>query len=337
MGNTIGRVADGIMRLRPAEPSVLRTLVPAERGLAQHIREGRFQRALALVTALASVLSGGEVAYEHYRGSYGQQVMYTPIVMSAALTIVGLGAVVSRRVARLVLPVVSVLVILDGFVGFVFHVRGIARRPGGWRLPLVNLTMGPPVFAPLLFGLTGYLGLITSFLRPENSPSFPELAPEDFKPRGLGALVPRRIGREGEMLAHHIREGQFQRNIAFVAGFSAILSGLEASYSHYENRFQYPAPQMSPLIIAPALGVAGIASVWSRTVARTALPALSIIALLDGMVGSFYHLRGVLRMPGGLRMPIYNVIYGPPIFAPMLFAASGFMGVLASLLRRPKQ
>jgi hypothetical protein len=29
-------------------------------------------------------------------------------------------------------------------------------------------------------------------------------------------------------------------------------------------------------------------------------------------------------------------MYGPPLFAPMLFAASGFMGLLASLLRREK-
>ena len=32
-------------------------------------------------------------------------------------------------------------------------------------------------------------------------------------------------------------------------------------------------------------------------------------------------------------MPLYNIIYGPPIFAPLLFAASGFLGLLASLLR----
>jgi hypothetical protein len=36
----------------------------------QHIREGRFQRSLALVAGLSSLPSGFEVAYEHYRGSY---------------------------------------------------------------------------------------------------------------------------------------------------------------------------------------------------------------------------------------------------------------------------
>ena len=64
------------------------------------------------------------------------------------------------------------------------------------------------------------------------------------------------------------------------------------------------------------------------------LPLVSLLALLDGAVGTFYHVRGMLRRPGGLKYPLYNLMYGPPVFAPLLFAASGFLGLLASLLRR---
>ena len=46
--------------------------------IRHHIREGRFQRSLSLLTAIASLMSGLEVAYEHYRGSYTRRVMYTP-------------------------------------------------------------------------------------------------------------------------------------------------------------------------------------------------------------------------------------------------------------------
>ena len=80
--------------------------------------------------------------------------------------------------------------------------------------------------------------------------------------------------------------------------------------------------------------VAGLGTVWSRAVARTLLPLASLLALADGTLGFYFHARGVLRRPGGMKMPVYNIIYGPPVFAPLLFAASGFMGVLASLLRR---
>jgi hypothetical protein len=71
-------------------------------------------------------------------------------------------------------------------------------------------------------------------------------------------------------------------------------------------------------------------------VARTALPALSIVASADAAVGFYYHARGVLRRPGGRKHLLYNIMYGPPIFAPLLFGAAGMLGILASLLRRRK-
>ncbi|MBV9120506.1 MAG: hypothetical protein JOZ39_07340, partial [Chloroflexi bacterium] len=64
--------------------------------LEHHIREGRFQRSLALIAGLASLLSGAEVLYEHYRGSYSQRVMYSPIVLSPLLLAAGISAVFSR-------------------------------------------------------------------------------------------------------------------------------------------------------------------------------------------------------------------------------------------------
>ncbi len=76
------------------------------------------------------------------------------------------------------------------------------------------------------------------------------------------------------------------------------------------------------------------ASVKSRRIATTALPAVSALAGADAAVGFFYHARGVLRRPGGSKRLLYNIMYGPPIFAPLLFGAAGMLGILASLLRR---
>ena len=91
--------------------------------------------------------------------------MYTPVILSGALAAGGLSGFFSRRAARTILPAISVITLGDCVVGFYFHVRGIHRKPGGWRLPIVNMVMGPPVFAPLLFGVSAYLGLLASFLR----------------------------------------------------------------------------------------------------------------------------------------------------------------------------
>ncbi len=302
---------------------------PARRAEA-HIREGRFQRSLSFLAGASSVLAGAEVAYEHYRGSYGQRIMYTPVALGGAMTVAGLWGAFSTRAARTVLRWTSAVTLLDGLIGFCFHVRGIARKPGGWRLPVTNIVMGPPIFAPLLFGVSAYLGLIASFLRPE------EAAPQILRSPRARILS----FTSEEIAAHHpwtigLREGRFQKHLAVATMVGTFCSGAEALYSHYKNNFRYLA-QWTPIIIAPLLIGAAAGALVSPKVARTWLPAMSVLAIADGGVGFFYHARGVARRPGGLKKPLYNLIYGPPIFAPLLFAACGTVGLLASLMRRER-
>jgi hypothetical protein len=133
-----------------------------------------------------------------------------------------------------------------------------------------------------------------------------------------------------------LREGRFQKHLATATAISAYFSGCDAWYSHYKSNFRYKA-QWTPVILAPMLMFAAAGAAKNRKTAHTLLPALATLALADGAVGFFYHARGVARRPGGLQKPFYNVIYGPPIFAPLLFAACGFLGVLASLMRREKR
>jgi cytochrome bd-type quinol oxidase subunit 2 len=298
--------------------------------VANHIREGRFQRSLALLTAATSVVSGLEVAYEHYRGSYSRRVMYTPVILSGLLAVAGVAGLFSRRAARTVLRLVSFVTLADAMVGFYFHVRGIHRKPGGWRLPMTNMIMGPPIFAPLLFGTSAYLGLIASYLQREEGTA---PASQSGKDAFLARLLPSRSGRALMSAEQDMREGKFQRQVAIVTGISALLSGFEAYYSHYKNNFRYWV-QWTPIAIAPVLAGVAFGSVKSRRLAKTALPAVSVVAGLDAAVGFYYHGRGVLRRPGGSKRLLYNIMYGPPIFAPLLFGAAGMLGVLASLLRR---
>jgi len=295
-----------------------------------HLREGRFQRGLSLMAGTSSILAGLDVSYEHYRGSYGQKVMWTPVVLSGAMTGAGIWGCFSRWAARNVLRWTSAVTLLDSLIGFLFHVRGIARKPGGWRLPVTNIVMGPPIFAPLLFGVSAYLGLIASYLHPEEAPPVIDITPD---PRGS---FWRRLFATRPRWQHELREGRFQKHLALATVFSAFFSGFEALYSHYKNNFRYKA-QWSPIIIAPLLMLAAAASIKSRRAARTALPVMSALAIADGGIGFYYHARGVLKRPGGLKTPLYNVIYGPPIFAPLLFAACGVLGLLACLMRRERR
>ncbi|HJT59562.1 MAG TPA: hypothetical protein VJ761_23840 [Ktedonobacteraceae bacterium] len=301
--------------------------------LEQHIREGRFQRSLSLITAFSSLLGGLEVTYEHYIGSYSQRIMYTPVFISVALVFASIWGVFHRWAARVLLPIVSLITMIDGLVGFIFHIRGIHRKPGGWRIPIFNIVMGPPLLAPILFATSGFLGLIASMLRREDDLRH-TLLPGIHRPRSAWlAWLPRKITREGFVVEQDVREGRFQRAMGVAAAISALCSGVESLYSHYKNNFTYRI-EWTPILLTPAIIFAGLGTVWSRTIARTLLPVTSALALLNGTLGFYYHVRGVLRRPGGAKLPLYNILYGPPIFAPLLFAATGFLGLLASLLRR---
>jgi hypothetical protein len=292
--------------------------------LGEHIQDGRFQRSLAVVTAASSLVSGLEVSYEHYKGSYSNLIMYSPVLLSGALTIAGVWGALSRRAAETILRGTSKLTLLDGIIGFGFHVRGIYRKPGGWRLPLTNMIMGPPIFAPLLFGTAAYLGLMASYLRRE----------EDSKLCYLSRDATRTLrGRRYTGWRLDLHEGRFQKHLAAVAAVWTFFSGFEAWYSHYKSNFRIWA-QWTPVIVAPIQLGACIAAIANRRVARTLLPATSALALADGALGFAYHIRGISRRPGGRKTWLYNILYGPPVFAPLLFAACGALGLLASILRR---
>lgn len=308
--------------------------------LNEHVREGRFQRSLSLLAGATSLMTGLEVAYEHYRGSYSRRVMYTPVIMSGVLFAAGIYGFFSKRGARDVLRPVAALTLADGALGFIFHVRGIARKPGGWRLPMTNMIMGPPVFSPLLFGISAYLGLVASFLRRENEGDGAgdnlDWVPRAAHPHHWTRALPGKVSKPEKIdWRQDIREGRFQKHVAAVTAIATFFSGFEAFYSHYKNNFRYKA-QWTPVVLSPLLIGASIGAMRNRKVAHTWLPALSAAAMIDGGIGFYYHGRGVLRRPGGRKHLLYNIMYGPPVLAPLLFSACGMLGLMASLFRREK-
>lgn len=125
-----------------------------------NLRAGRVQRTLsALVTASAGPI-GAEIYFEHYRDSFGDKWMWTPIALTPPLVAAGVAGVFSERATQTALPFFSALYTLDGLIGVVTHVRGVYRKPGGFREPLYNLVMGPPLLAPGSLALIGALGLV---------------------------------------------------------------------------------------------------------------------------------------------------------------------------------
>jgi hypothetical protein len=133
----------------------------------RNLRSGRIQRSLAAATALSALPLGLEIYFEHFRGSFGDKWMWTPVALSPALTAAGLAGVRSERAATTVLPAVSALYCLDGLIGVYTHVQGVRKRPGGFSEPLYNIVMGPPLLAPGSLALVGGMGLAAAVARRE--------------------------------------------------------------------------------------------------------------------------------------------------------------------------
>jgi hypothetical protein len=132
------------------------------------VRHGRFQRTLSGITALGALVTGAEIWLEHDRASFGNKMMWLPVVLTPPVAVAALAGIFSKKAAQTALPLASAVVVANSLQGEYLHIRGVAQRPGGWKLALYNAEMGPPVFAPLLFALVGGMGLVAAILQRED-------------------------------------------------------------------------------------------------------------------------------------------------------------------------
>ena len=132
------------------------------------VRTGRFERSLSALTAVGAVITTAEIYLSHDGASFGNKVMWWPIVVVPAAVPAGVASMFSRRAAHTVLPLASAAIVANGLQGTYLHLRGVAQKPGG--ITRYNLEAGPPVFAPLLASLVGGMGLLASVLRREGPP-----------------------------------------------------------------------------------------------------------------------------------------------------------------------
>jgi hypothetical protein len=121
-----------------------------------------FARLYMLLVALAFFVIGLQVLLFHWRAGFRRLTMYGPVLLAPVLVLAGVVGALQRDglVGWVVLAVFGVG-ILDGIIGIAEHLRGIARRIGGFSLR--NLMSGPPPLLPVAFmalALTGALALV---------------------------------------------------------------------------------------------------------------------------------------------------------------------------------
>jgi hypothetical protein len=150
----------------------VRSRKPSTVGIDRFIRNvehGRFERALCGLTAVGAAVTGTEIWLEHDRASFGNHMMWGPVIVTPVVSVAAAAGVFSKRMAKTALPAASAVVVANALQGQYLHLRGIAQRPGGFRLARYNCEMGPPTFAPLLFAMVGGMGLLAAVLRREGN------------------------------------------------------------------------------------------------------------------------------------------------------------------------
>jgi len=292
----------------PSPLSKLRELRRLTRRYAPRVQANR----LRLTRATGRKLNGSaallafsvltDSAVEHYRGSFQNRAMYTPLIAAAATlgaSLFGLGDARARK--HTVRDVVYGSAAATGFTGLGFHLYNILKRPGGWSW--LNLFYAAPVGAPMALALAGLIGRGAERVR--DTPAL-----DDATVLELPA---------GRMLAAVTAVG--------LAGTVA-----EAGLLHFRGAYHDPAmvlPVTLPPIASVALGAAALRP--GRTTNRLARWWLRMTALL-GLAGVGFHAYGVSRNMGGWRNWSQNLLNGPPLPAPPSFTGLALAGLAALTL-----
>jgi hypothetical protein len=133
----------------------------------------------------------------------------------------------------------------------------------------------------------------------------------------------------------NLRAGRMQKTLSATAAVSGLPLGLEMYLEHYKGSFG-DIWMWSPIVTSPLVSAAGLAGMRSPTAARTVLPAVGALYALNGVIGTYTHLRGVVRKPGGLSEPTYNLVMGPPLLAPGSLILVGALALLGAIAQRER-
>lgn len=166
--------ADSPPRMHKAVPNAAKKLLASRNGPTDpasrwlwNLRAGRIQKTLAATVAASGLPLGLEMYLEHYKGSFGDIWMWSPILTSPLVSAAGLAGMRSTTAARTVLPWIGGLYAINGAIGTYTHLRGVQRKPGGFSEPTYNLVMGPPLLAPGSLILIGALAMLAAIVERE--------------------------------------------------------------------------------------------------------------------------------------------------------------------------
>lgn len=241
-------------------------------------------------------------AVEHYRGSFHNRAMYTPLAVSLlTLAASGHGMADQRQEVHVARDITYSAAILTGLAGTAFHFYNVGKRPRGFSWE--NLFYGAPLGAPSAMLLSGLMGFMAERVRGKS-------------PRRTSYFLGIPVGRLTAALT-----------AAGLLGTSA-----EAALLHFRGAYHDPFMYL-PVTVAPvaaaAMGEVAIGKPKrNRAISRWWLRFTAAI----GLIGTGFHAYGIHRNMGGWKNWRQNVLNGPPLPAPPSFAGLALAGLAALAL-----
>jgi hypothetical protein len=254
-------------------------------------------RWVALVAAVLTLVTLAEALTGHYRSGFPLRAQYAPLASGGLLVVAAVAAVAlpGSPWVETALRAAGWLSVATGVIGAGYHhYFGIVKKAGGYNWLLHYLMYGAPQLAPFALSASGALAVIAA--------SGMAGRPAVF---GVGLRV------------------------ALLGTVAIALAGAvaQAGILHYRGAFNNPlmyAPFTAPLLAAAA-------STWCVvdpiSPVRSALTPLFLLTFLTGFVGAGMHLRGLDRQMGGLHIWLFNLLQGPPVWAPAMFAGFAAVGL----------
>ncbi len=253
-------------------------------------------RKLRTASALLSTSVLLDSAVEHYRGSFQNPGMFTPLLASSLGIVANFAG---RRMPDRVAYGVNFTAFAVGTAGLAFHLYNVQRKPGGFSW--LNLFYAAPLGAPGALALAGLIGMAGTRIS-SDAASGPELL-------GLPA----------------------GRALAGLTGLGLAGTIGEVGLMHFRGSFQNPfmwLPVTLPPVAAALMLRAAVRPSRPGGSHRRTRTWLELTATL-GIAGVGFHAYGVSRAMGGWRNWSQNLIDGPPLPAPPSFSALAIAGLAA--------
>ena len=117
------------------------------------------------------------------------------------------------------------------------------------------------------------------------------------------------------------------RTLILFVGLAFLAIGIQVTMFHYRQNFHNKFMWV-PVISAPIFFIIAVILAWYNAHwLRNLFLVLMWLGVLFGLVGFYFHFRGVGIRVGGWALR--NFLIGPPIILPLLFSAMSVLGLIA--------